>query len=390
MNEERPPGRSSENVLGDRTVSSEVRVDAEGHARVALRGHLDAESTGRCWRKLQQELGAKSISTLDLDLQGLVIEGNVAVTLVRWLAEGGMTRGAHVRVSGLSGEQANLLSAFGGQRLRVLRRRPQRGQSLIEEIGAWTRSWLRDWREQIAFLGQVPRVVPGMILHPRALRWTEVRRVFESAGVDALPVVGVFSGLVGLVLALEASHPLEQFGAQLYIADMLGFATVRDTGPLVTAIMLAGRSSSAFAAELGTMKINQELDALKTMGLNPVRFLVVQRMLAMLLVTPMLTLYAMAVGLMGGVLVMRFLGFPPLMIFQQIIARLRTSDLAVGLVKSILFGLIIGGVGCLRGLQTKQGASAVGVSTTRSVVSSILLVILGDTMISAVLHFLKL
>jgi phospholipid/cholesterol/gamma-HCH transport system permease protein len=229
-----------------------------------------------------------------------------------------------------------------------------------------------------------------VLLHPRALRWTELRRVFESAGVNALPVVGVFSGLVGLVLALEASKPLRQFGAEIYIADMLGFATIRDTGPLVAGIMLAGRSSSAFAAELGTMKVNQELDALRTMGLNPVQFLVLQRILAMLLATPLLALYAMAIGLLGGISVMRFLDFPPRMIFQQIIGRVHVSDLGVGLVKSFFFGLIVGFVGCLRGLQTKQGPAAVGISTTRAVVSGILLIILSDTVISAVLRVLNL
>jgi phospholipid/cholesterol/gamma-HCH transport system permease protein len=152
---------------------------------------------------------------------------------------------------------------------------------------------------------------------------------------------------------------------------------------LVTAVMLAGRSGSAFAAELGTMKVNQELDALTTMGLSPVRFLVVQRIVGALILTPLLTLYAMLMGILGGVMLMRFQGFPPMMIYHQMIERVHMGDLFVGLGKSLVFGLIIGGVGCLRGLQTKEGPQAVGVSTTRSVVAAILLVIIANTLFSA-------
>ncbi|HWI57766.1 MAG TPA: ABC transporter permease, partial [Bacillota bacterium] len=160
------------------------------------------------------------------------------------------------------------------------------------------------------------------------------------------------------------------------------------TGPVVTAILVAGRSGSAFAAELGTMKVNQELDALTTMGLDPVRFLVVQRVVAALLLTPLLTLFAMVMGILGGILVMRSLGFPPLMIYHQILGRVGLNDVFDGLSKASLFGLIVGGMGCLRGLQTGEGPSAVGISTTRSVIACILLIIFANTLYSTVQYFL--
>jgi len=158
---------------------------------------------------------------------------------------------------------------------------------------------------------------------------------------------------------------------------------------MVAAIMLAGRSGSAFAAELGTMKVNEELDALTTMGLDPMQFLVLQRIVAALVLTPLLTLYSMLMSIIGGVMVMRFMGFPPLMIYHQIVARVGVHDFVLGLEKSVVFGLIIGGIGCLRGLQTGEGPRAVGVSTTRSVVASIMLVILADTVFSTVEYFLN-
>jgi phospholipid/cholesterol/gamma-HCH transport system permease protein len=221
------------------------------------------------------------------------------------------------------------------------------------------------------------------------MRWGEVRRVMETAGANAMPVVSIISVLVGMVTVLEAAHPLAKFGAQIFLADMIGFSSLRDTGPVVTAILLAGRSGSAFAAELGTMKVNQELDALTTMGLNPIRFLVVQRVVAALLLTPLLTLYAMLMGILGGLLVMRSLGFPPLMIYHQILGRVGISDVVVGLTKAAIFGLIIGGMASLRGLQTGIGPSAVGISTTRSVVACILMIILANTLYATVQYFWK-
>jgi len=221
------------------------------------------------------------------------------------------------------------------------------------------------------------------------MRWPEIRRVIEKAGANALPVISIFSLLVGLVMALEAARPMEKLGAEIFIADMIGFSAFRDIGPLVTAIMLAGRSGSAFAAELGTMKVNEELDALTTMGLNPMQFLVLQRIIAAVLLTPLLTLYAMLMSIVGGIIVMSFFGFPPLMIYHEIVARVQLHDFILGMEKSAVFGLIIGGIGCLRGLQTKEGPRAVGVSTTRSVVASIMLVILANTIFSAVEYVLK-
>jgi phospholipid/cholesterol/gamma-HCH transport system permease protein len=199
----------------------------------------------------------------------------------------------------------------------------------------------------------------------------------------------LFGFLIGLVMALEGARPLRNLGAEIFLADIIGFASFRSTGPLVTAIMLAGRSGSAFAAELGTMKVNEELDALTTMGLNPIRFLALQRVIAAVFLTPVLSMYATAMAVLGGITVMRFLGFPPLMIFHQIMARVTLYDVVLGIEKSVVFGIIIGGVGCLRGLQTREGPRAVGASTTSSVVTSVILIVVANTIFSALAYYLK-
>jgi len=164
---------------------------------------------------------------------------------------------------------------------------------------------------------------------------------------------------------------------------------VREMGPLMTAILLAGRSASAFAAEIGTMKVNEELNALETLGLSPIQFLVVPRIVAGILVAPLLTCYSILMGVVGGALVMLGLGFSLMLILHQMASSVRLTDLAVGISKGVVFGIIVSGVGCWRGLQTEQGPSAVGLSTTRAVVTSLLLIIVADACFSTISYFLK-
>jgi phospholipid/cholesterol/gamma-HCH transport system permease protein len=227
------------------------------------------------------------------------------------------------------------------------------------------------------------------LVHPERLRWMEVKRVFIAAGVNALPIVSLLSFLVGLIIGFEGSKPLAQFGAQIFIADMVGFSAIRELGPMMTAILLAGRSGAAFAAEIGTMKIDEELAALSSMGLNPLRFLALQRVAAGILLTPLLTVYTMFTGVLGGTLVMVSLGFSVPAIYHEMAARVQLEDIGIGLGKSVVFGAIFSAVGCLRGFQTGQGPIAVGVAATRAVVSSIFLIILADTVFAGATFFLS-
>ncbi len=360
-----------------------------GRVRLVLHGSLDLENTGACWRDLERRLAPLHVTSLDVDASQLDFYGSVPVGLLRFLMEGGMTPGARVTIHGLTPALERIVQTFTAEDFRAYEPKPPPNLTVPEEVGVAGRALMNDMREEAAFIGAATVALLRALRRPKRMRWDEVRRTIETAGVNALPVVGFFSFLVGLVTALEAARPLQQLGAQLFIADMIGFSSLRESGPLVTAIMLAGRSGSAFAAELGTMKINEELDALTTMGLDPIRFLVVQRLVAALVLTPLLTLYAMLMSIFGGLMVMRFLGYPPLMIYHQMITRVHVSDLGVGLEKAAVFGLIVGGIGCLRGLQTGQGARAVGVSTTRAVVAGIILIFLTNTVIASVQYILS-
>jgi phospholipid/cholesterol/gamma-HCH transport system permease protein len=310
------------------------------------------------------------------------------MALLHHLRLGGMTPNAQVSLSGLKPEFQKVFQSFAAEDALALRAPPAAKPRLAEEVGRAALAALHDLRAQVKFIGQVAHGLFAIGLRPQKMRWGEVGRVFEQAGVNALPIVSLISLLVGLIIAFEAAQPLAQFGAQIFIANMIGLVMVRELGPLMTAILLAGRSGSAFAAELGTMKVNEELNALETMGLDPVRFLVVQRIVAGVLLTPFLTVYSMLMGVLGGVIVMLLLGFPLVAIYNQLVSSLTVFDVVLGTGKGLVFGALVAAVGCLRGLQTKQGPSAVGESTTRSVVSGILLIIIADALIAVLTYVL--
>jgi phospholipid/cholesterol/gamma-HCH transport system permease protein len=343
-----------------------------------------------CWKSLQDELRSQPIKTLEVDVSGVDFCGGAGFALLRYLNMGRMTPGATVSVVGLAAEFKTIFEGFTASDYDAFH--PQiRKQShpLIEEAGHATRQILGDLRDQVDFLGGVAANLPASIVNRKRMRWPEVRHVFELAGANAVPIVSLVSLLLGFIIAFESAQRLADFGAQIYVANTITIVMVREMGPLMTAILLAGRSASAFAAEIGTMKVNEELNALETLGLNPVRFLVVPRIVAGVLVAPLLTCYSILMGIVGGVLVMLGLHFSLMLIVHQMCISVRLHDLTVGIAKSAVFGVIVSGVGCWRGLQTQQGPSAVGLSTTRAVVTSLLLIIMADACFSTISYFLK-
>jgi phospholipid/cholesterol/gamma-HCH transport system permease protein len=372
----------------DMSVRWDLSMHPDGTATLTFTGELDAISTPQAWARLETEFAGSAVVRLEIDVRQLVCD-SAGLALLYHLSVGGMTPGATVHLTGLSPELQHLLASFSKEDFQALQEHEPTCSLFVEDVGAATDSWLRDVRQQVEFIGEVTLGVMKGLFRPRLMHWKEVFRVFEVAGVNALPVVSLLTFLVGMVIAFESAQPLEQLGAQVFVANLLGLVMSRELGPVMAAIMLAGRSGSAFAAELGTMKVNEELNALQTMGLSPVQFLVVQRVVAGILLTPVLTIFAMYAGLLGGIPVLLGLGFPLRMALHQIQSSLHFGDLAEGITKSIVFGAIVASVSCLRGLQTGEGPRAVGESTTRSVVSSILFIILADTIIASVTYTLR-
>src|SRR5271167_4836015 len=319
-----------------------VEVGTEGHARVILRGCLDAQTVPACWNKLERDLRGAKISTLEVDANGLQLCGGAGLALLRYLNMGKMTPNASVSVIGLEPGLDKLFRGFTSEDYEAFRPSERvKCQSLPTETGTAVRHVATDLREVVAFIGEIAAKLPTTVWNRKRMRWPEVRRVFELAGANAVPITSLISVLVGMIIAFEAAEQLAKFGAQTYVANMIGLIMVRELGPLLAAIMLAGRSGSAFAAEIGTMKVNEELNALVTFGLDPVRFLVLQRITAGILLTPLLTFYATFMGILGGVAITIGLGFPLSLILHQLSSSVHLSDVALGAAKGVVFGAIV-------------------------------------------------
>jgi len=231
----------------------------------------------------------------------------------------------------------------------------------------------------VGFLGAVLIDLFALARHPRRIRWNAVMRQFEVVGIDALAIIGLMSFLIGIVIAQQGAIQLRQFGAEVFTINLVGRITLRELGVLMTAIMVAGRSGSAFAAQLGSMKLAEEIDAMRTIGVSPMEALVVPRVVAAFWMMPMLSFYAAMVGLFGGGLFCWFsLGIPPITFVSRIREVVPITDLWQGLLKAPVFGMIIAIAGCFQGMQVEGNAEAVGLRTTAAVVQSIFLVIVLD------------
>jgi len=221
----------------------------------------------------------------------------------------------------------------------------------------------------------------------KRVRWQSTIEQMVRMGYDSVPIVCTIAFFVGLILAMQSAYQLKRFGATIFVADLVAVSVIRELGPLLTAIIIAGRSGSAIAAEIGTMKVGEEIDALRTMGLSHVNFLFVPRMVALLLVLPCLTILADAIGIFGGYLLsISTLDFSSTRYLRQTTSALVLKDLLTGLVKSGFFALIIAVVGCYQGITTEGGAAGVGKATTSSVVTSIFLIIAADVFFTALFY----
>ena len=211
----------------------------------------------------------------------------------------------------------------------------------------------------------------------------------RRVGVEGLPIVGLISVLIGLIIAFMSSLQLKQFGADVYVASLVAVAIVRELGPIMTAILVAGRSASAFAAEIGTMKVNDEVDALITMGFDPIRFLVVPKMIATVIVVPLLTLYADLFGILGGMIVgIVGLDLTAYTYLQESQRSITVFYVNASLIKAAVFAVIVSWIGCQRGFQVRGGVEEVGAATTSAVVTSILLIVVVDSAFAVVLHYI--
>jgi phospholipid/cholesterol/gamma-HCH transport system permease protein len=362
-------------------------TDRPGGARVlAVTGRLDATTIPELWDNARRAAAEVPSRPIVVDAAGVDYCDGAGVALFVELLR--QQRKGKVEVTNLKPGIEVLLKQFDPTLLEHdLDPEPKR-RPAVEEIGFAAYSVWRDLRIQVSFVGETSAALAHAVTHPASVRWKDVWRICERAGADALPIVALISFLLGMILAFQSAVPMKRFGAEIFVADLIGLSMLRELGPLMTAILFAGRSGAAFAAEIGTMKVNQEVDAMTTMGLNPVRFLVTPRIIAAVLMTPLLVLFSDLVGLLGGALTMQSFSIPYVTFLKEVDSAVNMPDFLAGFVKSFVFAILVAGVGCLRGLETAAGASAVGESATRAVVTGIILLVVVDGLFAVAYYLL--
>jgi len=382
------PKYNSLNMPDTPSSSFHTNMISPGVLGVKIIGRLDSMSTGNIWRETKLEIDRTSPKRVIVDASGIEYCDGSGIGYLFGLRHRQQKGGGDLEIRGLQAEFQQLLDLFDPSEFEEIQAIKPKSIGFAEKIGRTTCQICEHAYALIEFLGEAGAALVQALLNPRQVRWKDAFLVAETAGVNALPVIGLVGFLMGLIMAFQAAIPMRQFGAEIYVANLVGLSMVRELGPLMTAVVLAGRSGSSFAAELGTMKINEEIDALITMGLDPVQFLVVTRVLAAVIMTPLLTLFADLIGVMGGSIVLLSMGYSLSSYFNQMVSMVDYMDLLGGLFKSIVFGFMVAGIGCLRGLQTEIGASAVGDSTTRAVVGGIVLIVVADGIFSVVYYYL--
>jgi phospholipid/cholesterol/gamma-HCH transport system permease protein len=366
-----------------------LQPGAAGLATIALSGRLDAYSVGPLWAQAHGALRANDRAKVVVDCSRVDYCDGAGVALLVDLARQPRPAGAEVEIRGLDERFQKLLDQFDPKAFAPGAAAAPPRRPFLERVGRVGAQLFDDLYALVAFLGEASAALWYALRHPQGIRWRDALRVAEEAGVNALPIVALIGFLMGVILAFQSAVAMKPFGAELFVANLLSLALLRELGPLMTAILLAGRSGAAFAAEIGTMKVNQEVDALTTMGLDPVRFLVVTRVLAATVMIVPLVVFADLIGLIGGALVMLTFDIPLQAYYKQAVGFTQVGDFLGGLAKAVVFGVLIAGVGCLRGLQTETGAAAVGVSATSAVVSGIVLIVFVDGIFAVLFYYLN-
>jgi phospholipid/cholesterol/gamma-HCH transport system permease protein len=374
-----------------------VSVDGFRIAITVSRGDMSAVIQGRLTAASVAASAAQILDPIMLAKpHEVIIDGSemsycdgAGIGLIGEVRRTAALHGGVVRFSGLSSDLQTLMVMSSLPDPRAPQLHTPDAPGLVTQIGIATVHVLDDLRAMIAFLGELVAAVLWTIVHPRQMRWRDLWMIAEKVGVNAVPVLSLLGLLMGIILAFQSAVPMERYGARDAVPAVVSIAVLRELGPLITAVLLAGRSGSAFAAEIGTMKITEELSALESMGIHPVRFLAVPRVVASMFVTPLLCVVCNAMGIIGGYLVMSGFGYTALRYANAVKSATNLADVIGGIAKTVVFALLVAGVGCLRGMRTATGPGAVGDSTTRAVVAGIVLVIITDGIFGFVFYYLQ-
>ena len=363
----------------------EINVSHKEHAlEVSIVGDwvLDAE-TPALEPVLMQLDDSKDIKRLIFSTEALGRWDSLLMTELIRLVDYGAKQGIEVDVTTLPEGIQGLLSLVYAVPERAGARRQETKIPWLEVIGKGGIRIFRDSQAIVAFIGETALGIFALTRGKARFRWVDLWRYIQDCGPSALPIVSLISLLVGLILAFVGAVQLALFGAQIFIADLVGLGMTREMGGLMAAIIMSGRTGAAFAAQLGTMQVNSEIDALKTMGFKPMEFLVLPRIMALVLIMPLLCLYADLMGIIGGALVtVSFFDVSLVEYLNRTANAVHIPDFSIGVFKCAVFGVLIALSGCMRGMQCGRSASAVGDAATSAVVTGIVFIVIADSLMT--------
>ena len=374
---------------GQESWGFETSDDRKGGLILRLTGRMDSANAGAMLRDLGPFIHTKAPISLIVDLSEVTYVDDFGVLVLIQLRHMMTAQSGSFSLIHVSDRVREILSLlhFDDLTEKIPLTRKQVPNIFIR-LGDATLRHINDLRYLTSFTGSVFLALLYVCRHPRSLRKEDTVLAMQKTGVDALPIVGLISFLLGLIIAFMSSVQLRQFGADIYVASLVSLAMTRELGPIMTAIIVAGGSGSAFAAEIGTMRISEEIDALFTMGFDPTRFLAIPKVIASLVVVPLLTLFSDVFAILGGLVVgVLMLDLTANAYMAQTFVTLAPFDVFLGVLKSAVFAFLISWIGCFRGFRVRGGAAGVGEATTSAVVSSIFLIILTDSVFSVILRY---
>jgi len=374
----------------DQTAILVIRSDADtkGVNKVSCTGiwtvhgiaHIEQQLKSTAWPAgADMEIDSSAISALDTSGAWLLHK------IVSMLEQ----QGCKVWIIGLRPEFCSLMDLISSRAV-ISERLTQPKDGLLANIGRQTWHGLENLSGMLAFVGESAIAMLRLMAQPRRIRWRTTLHNIQTAGFEALPIVGLLSFLMGVVIAYQGADQLQRFGANIFIADLVGLAMLRELSPLLTAIIIDRRSGSAYAAQIGTMKVTEEIDALRTIGVSPQELLVLPKLLALVIALPLLTVYADVTGILGGMIMARSKLDVSFDVFiDRLGDAISLSSFLTGIVKAPVFATIIALVGCFQGFHVGGSADSVGRQTTLSVVQAIFLVIMADALFSVVFNWLN-
>ncbi|MDD2703751.1 MAG: ABC transporter permease [Acidocella sp.] len=347
---------------------------------IALSGPLSARGIGRLWEHAVSAAREAGGGALKVDVSGATVLDTSGAALLLALEAG---HGGAVEIAGADQHGVALIA-------QMRKVKPAKPAAQPAKAGASGLAWLAVARIRLEFFGAMVLALLALPAKRRFLRGADFARIAERAGLQALPLVIMLGFLIGMILAFQSAVPMRKFGADLYVANLVAISLFRELGPLLVAVILAGRTGSAFAAELGTMQVNEEIAALTTMGIDPETMLVLPRMGAAMLIMPALVVTMDIAGLIGMVAVLMVFGFPLSAISAQITASSGPADFLQGLVKGVIFAAAVALIGCRAGLTAGHGPRAVGEAATSAVVGGIVATVLLDGLFAVLIYRLRL